>query len=208
MLGFLASVIGCTSAVSNTARTTPESGQTAPLADPGTLRSPTDLGFEVQWRQRVTATWGDATRTFEAVLSNAEGELLLIALGPMDTPGFIVRLAEGTVALENRTGEAVPFDPRYIMLDVQRTFFPWIPGAPPQQGERRHAMNGETIVERWEAGHLVQRRFARVDGQPPDEIVIDYDGWSEDREAPGRARMVHGWFDYSLVIETLSEQRL
>ena len=140
----------------------------APVGYPGTLRSPDELGPDVQWQQRVTAHWEGDAQSFEAVLSKADDELLLVGLSPMKTPGFVVRLHDGEVELDNRSPQEVPFDPRYIMLDVQRVYFPWIPGEPPADGERSHHTGGELVTERWAGGHLQERRFRREGGTNED----------------------------------------
>lgn len=190
-----------------------EAGSSTPPAAgkvgyPGTLRPPSELGPNVQWEQRVQAHYGDSVRSFDAVLSKADDELLLIVLSPMKTPGIVVRLADGEVEVDNRSPQPIPFDPRYMMLDVQRVYFPWIPGDPPADGERRHETNGEVVIETYADGHLEQRRFRRLDARPPGEIVIDYRGWQPGADAPRHAALQNGWFDYALTIETLVQQRL
>lgn len=182
----------------------------AAIGYPGTLQPPSAMGPDIQWEQRVTAQWGEEgkRRSFEAVLSKADDELLMVGLSPMKTPGFVVRLHDGEVELDNRSPEKMPFDPRYIMLDVQRVFFPWIPGEPPRDGERHHARDGEQVTERWAGGQLVERRFTRDDGLPPGEIVVRYEGWKDGQDAPTRAVLDNGWFGYTLTIETLVQQRI
>lgn len=183
-------------------------GDEAAVGYPGTLRPPAQMGPDIQWQQRVTAHWTDEAQSFEAVLSKTDQELLLIGLSPMKTPGFIVRLADGQVQLDNRSPQEVPFDPRYIMLDVQRVYFPWIPGEPPSDGERSHHTDGERVSERWAGGRLVERRFRREDQRPPGEITVTYEGWEEGQDAPRRAVLDNGWFGYTLEIETFVQQRL
>src|SRR5690606_15596231 len=135
-------------------------------------------------------------------------ELLLIGLSPMKTPGFVVRLVDGNVELDNRSPEKIPFDPKYMIFDVQRAYYPWIPGEPPRDGERTHRVGGEIVYERWQAGRLRERRFRREDGRPAGEIVIRYEGWADDLDAPRTTRLDNGWFGYALVIETVAQQRL
>ena len=183
--------------------------KSAPRAYPGTLRAPDTMGPDVQWRQRVTAQWGEARKeSFEAVLSKADAELLLVGLSPMGQPGFVLRYAGEDVEFENRSPRELPFPPRYIVLDVQRTFFPWIPGDAPKDGERTDRIDGEVIKERWVDGHLAHRSFEREDGEPAGVIAIAYDGWEPGADAPRRAVLDNGWFGYRLTIETVDQQRL
>ncbi len=183
----------------------------AAVGYPGTLLAPAKLGPDVQWEQRVTAQWGEGKRrSFDAVLSKVGDELLILGLGPMKVPGFVVRLHEGEVdiTVDKRMPESLPFAPRYIVLDVQRVFFPWIPGGPPRDGERHHLGDGERVTERWAGGRLIERRFTRADARPPGEIVVRYEGWHDGQDAPARAVLDNGWFGYTLTIETLVQQRL
>lgn len=176
---------------------------------PGELQPAATMGPDIQWEQRVTAQWGQGSRRgFDAVLSKVGDELLLVGLSPMKTPGFVLRWAGGTLELDNRSPETLPFEPRYIMLDVQRVFFPWIPGPPPHDGEREHHVRGEHVTERWADGRLQERRFVRDDARPPGVITVRYEGWQDGQDAPARAVLENGWFGYSLTIETIVQQRL
>lgn len=174
---------------------------------PGPLLDPELLGPDFQWRQRVTAQWDTAAaRSFEAVLSKTDGELLLLGLSPMGTPGFVLRLRGGAVEFENHSPQRLPFEPSYIMLDVERVFFPWMDGE--GDGTREHTAHGERITEIWDEGRLKRRTFERLDGQPKGTIIVEYDGWNEGDIAPATARLHNGWFGYTLTIETLEQQRL
>jgi hypothetical protein len=186
----------------------PGAAEPETIGYPGTLRPPADAGFDFQWQQHVVAHWEGHDNPFDAVLSKTGDELLLIGLGPMHSPGFIVRLEGDEIEFENRTKRKVPFNPQYIMLDVQRVYFPWIPGQAPADGTRMHERDGEIIEEIWSKGHLVERRFRREDARPPGEIVVRYSGWEDGADAPRRAELDNGWFGYRLEIETLVQQRL
>ena len=201
---------GCRPSESQTQSPNPNSATAATdeAGYPGTLRPASEAGFDFQWQQRVVAHWQGRKNPFDAVLSKSGDELLLIGLGPMKTPGFIVRLEGQQLEFENRTKRDVPFDPQYIMLDVQRVYFPWIPGEPPADGSRTHERDGEVIDEVWADGCLEKRVFRRKNQSPPGEIVVQYSGWQEGADAPRRAELNNGWFGYRLEIETLVQQRL
>lgn len=198
-------VLGCRPAPERTGT----ASEAPDAAHPGPLLDPNLLGPDFQWRQRVTAQWTDEkARSFDAVLSKTDGELLLLGLSPMGMPGFVLRLRPGAVEFENHSPERLPFDPHYIMIDVERVFFPWIPGEPPHDGERSHDAHGSRIAERWRAGRLEERTFRSL--AKPDEapIVVTYEGWDADAMAPRIARLRHGTYGYRLTIETLEQQRL
>ena len=181
---------------------------TVPGHYPGTLRPPAELGVDFQWRQQVTAYWPQGTHTFDAVLTKTGDELVLLGLGPMDTPGFVLTLnANGEVDVENRTGRDMPFDARYVLLDVQRTFYPWFE-SPLDNGSRTATIAGEQVTEDWEQGRLIRRTFERNDGKPPGTITVTYSGWTPGARAPTRARLDNGWFEYALEINTLAQQTL
>lgn len=171
----------------------------------GVLHSPSELGGDFQWRQQVTAQWPTGTRTFDAILSKEGSSLLLVGLGPMDTPGFILRVDDkGVLSVENNTGQPMPFDAKFVLLDVQRAFYPWFP-AGLASGTRSVTRDGETVEETWRDGRLQKRRFVRVDGNPRGVIEVSYVGWSPSDRAPKRATLENGWHGYTLIIETLEQ---
>jgi hypothetical protein len=184
------------------------------LADgdyPGVLRVPTALPDDVLWQQRVTARWGDGQqRGFDAAVQKQGDVLTVLGLSPTGSVGFVIRLQNGSVTLQNQTDMEVPFPARFVVLDVQRVFFPWLPEAPPtDDGNREGVVDGEHVLERWRRGRLVERRFARLDGRPAGSITITYE-WSDDRRrvSPVRALLDNAWFGYRLVIDTHAENLL
>jgi hypothetical protein len=175
---------------------------------PGTLRAAAELGADFQWRQQVTAQWPEGTRSFDAVLSKSGQELMLVGLGPMDTPGFVLTLNEKRqLRFENHTGEPVRFNPRYVLLDVQRAFYPWFPSTL-ARGTRETVVDQERVRETWHDNTLVERTFQRLDNNPPGKIVVTYSGWASGGRAPERARLDNGWFGYVLTIQTLEQSNL
>lgn len=172
---------------------------------PGTLRPPAALGTDFQWRQQVTAKWPQGTRSFDAVLSKSGDELLLVGLGPMDTPGYVLRLdAQAQLHFENHTGEEMRFNPRYVLLDVQRVFYPWFPEGL-KSGTREVSVDQEHVTETWKDGVLTERTFQRLDNDPPGKITVTYVGWKPGSRAPERAVLNNGWFGYSMTIETFEQ---
>jgi hypothetical protein len=178
---------------------------------PGLVRSSSVLPEDVLWRQRVTLTWGDeGGHGFDAALQKQGGVLTLIGLTPVGSAGFVLVLRGEQLEFENRTGDELPVPPRFILLDVQRVFFPWlaVTGRAQDDGEHEGLVADEQVVERWEAGRLVERRFTRTNGRPAGEIAIRYAWDRADWLAPTRAVLDNGWFGYRLVVETLEETRL
>jgi hypothetical protein len=169
---------------------------------------PSTLSFDFQWRQRVTARWPTGTHSFEAVLQKREGQLILVGLSPLGLPGFVFRLNEaGELQVENRTGQALPFEPAYVVADVQRVFFPWLPTPDPGfTGDRSGERAGTSIFEHYERGQLRERQLTRQTTSGREHIVIRYNSAAAD--APARADLSNQLLGYELVIETLEQTRL
>lgn len=177
---------------------------------PGILQPAGALATDILWQQRVTATWSTGERGFDAAIQKQGNVLTVLGLSQVGAPGFAILLRNTTIELKNDTGQDLPFPPRFILLDVQRTFYPWLPGAPPDDGTREGTVGEERVVETWRAGRLIERRFARLAGEPQGTITITYD-WGDaaaDRVAPPKTTLDNGWFGYRLVVDTHVESRL
>ncbi len=178
---------------------------------PGTLQPAASLPTDILWQQRVTATWGeDGQRGFDAAIQKQGDTLTVLGLSAIGSAGFAMILRGTTIELKNDTAQDLPFPPRFILLDVQRTFYPWLPAPPPADGTREGTVAGERVTETFRAGRLVERRFARLDAQPAGDITVTYD-WGEtpaDHQAPRHTVLHNAWFGYRLTIDTHAETRL
>lgn len=126
----------------------------------------------------------------------------------MDTPGFVLRVnASGEVHVENNTGQPMPFDAKFVLLDVQRAFYPWFPSVF-ASGNRTTTRDGEIITETWRNGRLAERLFARVNAQQRGTVEVSYEGWIAGNRAPKRVTLKNGWHGYTLVIETLEQSNV
>jgi hypothetical protein len=184
------------------------------LADvdyPGQLRPAGALAADVLWQQRVTVAWSpEEARGFDAAIQKLGDTLTVVGLSPVGTAGFVILLRDGELELRNETGADLPVPPRFIVLDIQRVFFPWLPagGATPADGERAGVVDGERVVETWAGGRLRERRFTRLDGAPEGAIRIRYEWGDGAVAAPARAVLDSGWFGYRLTIDTQRETLL
>jgi len=180
---------------------------------PGTLQPPATLPIEVVWQQQVTASWrqGDdgevQERSFTAAVQRHGDKLTVLGLSPMGEVGFSIEQTAEGIDVQNHMPEQMRIPPRFILLDVQRVFFPWF-DEPVTRGARVQGRFDEEIFERYEHGRLALRTFRRLDGEPEGKIEITYDWRRDDWRAPSRAVLHNGWFGYTLTIDTLSEQRL
>ena len=181
-----------------------------PSSYPGVLRPPSTLGPDLMWRQKVTARWGpDESASFEAVLQKRGNTLTLLGLNPMGQMGFALTFDGTEIDVQTRGGIKIPFPPRFILLDVQRAFWPWLgPHKGSEQSERFGAVAGERLSERYRDGRLVERTFRRLDNVPTGVIRIRYSGWREGRRGPTTVVLDNAWFGYVLTVETYAEEAL
>lgn len=178
---------------------------------PGALRPAETLAVDLLWQQRITASWGeDGRRGFDAAVQKQGDTLTVLGLSPMGNVGFTIVLRGTTVDLQSHPGEELPFPPRFVLLDVQRTFYPWLEGTPPRDGERSGEVDGERVHETFRDGRIRERRFERLDAAPPGAITITYDWTDTDATwlAPRRVTLDNGWFGYRLSVDTHAEMRL
>lgn len=185
-------------------------GAARPRIEPAPLLPPSAFPHDVQWRQRVTASWPTGKHSFDAVLQKRAGELILVGLSPLGLPGFVLHLrADRSIDVENHTGKDLPFEPSYVLADVERVFFPWLPQDPsPRDGERHGVVAGMQVSERIAGGRLAERRFERVTPQGTESVRIEYSGWREGQDAPQHAALSNAALRYGLTIETIEQARL
>jgi hypothetical protein len=184
----------------------PLTAQNARAEDyPGELIDSAALPDGLFLRQRIEARFGERELGFAAVLQTADGVLSLLALTPYGTRAFLLEQRGQAVSFTSYVDRPLPFPPRFILLDVQRTLFLGLPGAPLADGEHTAVRNGERISERWRGGRLLTRSFARVDGRPRGSIRISYGGGMRGSAPPPRVELDNAWFGYRLTIHTLAE---
>ena len=177
-------------------------------AYPGTLRDPATLPGSYLLRQKVKATLGEHTLSYEAVLQKQGGTLTLIGLAPHGGKAYVLEQTGQDVRFKSYVPRKLPFSPRFMLLDVQRTYYLGLEGAPLSDGDHEATRDGEVVTERWEGGRLMARTFRRVSGEPPGTIAVTYVGGMTPTEMPTTIELDNGWFDYHLTITTLSRQAL
>ena len=114
------------------------------------------------------------------------------------------------VEVVNHIPDQMVVPPRFILLDVQRAFFPWCAedARAADADEVVTEVDGEQVAERWDRGRLVERIFTRTSGAPEGTIRVSYEWGRGDWALPERAVLDNGWFGYRLTIVTSSETRL
>lgn len=156
-------------------------------SDPGPLLPYDALETRAVWRQRVTAIWPDGTQSFDAALQRTDDALSLIGLSPLGPPGFVIRHDAAGVHFTNHTDRTLPFAPTYMLADVQKVHYPWLPpGA--TDGNRA----GYAITETHADGRLTRRVFRHPE-RPT--ITVTYDG--------DTATLRNEGLGYTLRVETV-----
>jgi len=133
--------------------------------------------------------------------------LILVGFGPHGGRGFVLQLDGERVAWESHLPQELEFPPEFMMHDVQRVWFRGLEGPLPD-GEHRVERDGEEIVERWAGGRLRERTFRRLDGEPEGTQRAVYEGGLGGEAPPDRVTFENPWFGYTLILTTLSHQRI
>jgi len=179
--------------------------------DPGDLHAAEALTTEGAWHQHVSLRWDESdARTFDTVLRRQESSLAVHGLTPEGSVGFAIVLEDGGIEVTNHTGDELPIPPRLILLDVQRSFYPWLPASAAFgiDGRYEGEVGGEYVTEVRRGGRLQERVFRRLDGDPEGEIRIRYTWGRDEWSVPSSVVLDNGWFDYRLRIETREETLL
>jgi hypothetical protein len=180
----------------------------APKQDyPGVLRDPSSIPGDFMARQTVEARYGSTNVRFDAVLQKRGSTLTLLGFTPFGTRAFLLRQVGTDVSFTQYVGRDLPFPPKYILFDIDRSLFIGIPGSPQPDGEHTDTVDGEQIRETWAGGKLLERHFRRLDGKPAGDIDIKYVGGMT-AAPPSRIEFHNGWFGYDLSIDIHSYQPL
>jgi hypothetical protein len=183
--------------------------QDRPRDYPWQLAEPAAFEQEFLWRQTITARFGSRKLAFEAALQRRGNTFTLLGFGPGGAKAFLLQQTGSTVTSRALMPVHLPFPPRFVLIDVQRTFLP-LQSPPDQDGERSftrfEGADTERVDEQWRDGRLLWRSFRRESGQPAGEIVIEYGADVDGRRGPITLR--NRWFGYTLTIETLEATKL
>ena len=173
---------------------------------PGVLHPPSALGADFMLRQKITAVFSEKKEiTFDAVLQKVGDELTLLGLTPFGSRAFLLVQSGTDIRFTNYVDKELPFPPKYILLDIQRTLRV---EAPLPDGLHELDQDGEHVRETWKDGRLFERHVTRLDGSPPGELVTRYDGGMTPGEPPAAMDFENGWFGYRLHIETTESRKL
>lgn len=168
---------------------------------PWVLRPATAWPRDVLLKQRVEARAGPMEHGFDAALQKRDDTLTLLGLTPFGTRAFLVEQRGVEVAFRSYIDRELPFPPRFMLIDIQRAFYPTGETAE-GRGDGLHELviEGERIAETWTNGVLVRRTFERIDGTPPGQITVDYQDWRDG--IPFQIRIDNPWFGYTMKVTT------
>lgn len=179
-------------------------GPAAPVY-PGELQPPSRFGRDFLLHQRVVVRRGEAEHALQTALQVRGDTLTLIGLTPLGTRAFVLTQRGRDVSFTSSLppDQQLPFEPRFVLHDVQRALLPVLDDRPMADGEHRVALGDEVVTERWAGRRLLERRFRRRAPPPGGELVIRYAGGYVYGEAPGPIELDNGWLGYRVELETL-----
>jgi hypothetical protein len=176
---------------------------TPQLSYPGTLRDPGSSPHDFMVRQHAKGNYAERAISFEAVVQKSKDKLIVLVLTPYGSRALLIEQTGAHVRTEKFIDRELPFDPAFILLDVQRVFLKGQPSSPaPPEGWSESEIDGERVRERWEGGRLHERQYTRLDGTPEGTIVVRYEGGFVPGTKPPSILLDNGWFGYSMRLET------
>lgn len=176
--------------------------------DPGALVATQDIRGDFLIRQHLRFRFGDEEGAFEAVVQKRCDELTIMGLTPFGLPAFAIHQRGLEVRVESHLPGDWPFPPRYVLLDVHRTYFVPFAELAPAGGVREIRRGAETLVERWDSGRLVERSFHSTSGDPPGRVVVTYPGGATRARTPRRTHLQNERYGYELDVTTVSRSEL
>lgn len=176
----------------------------------GPLDSPGIYAGDFTYRQRIVATFGAHTQSFDVIVQKRGDVLTVVGLTPFGSRAFVLEQAGERIRFESFVPQKLPFPPEYMLIDIHRVLFSGV-GAPGQvlgDGNHEKAQDGEILTEDWLGGRLFVRRFRRADGDPRGVITVTYrDGLPPSGEPAQEVSLDNGWYGYRLQVTTVSHQR-
>jgi hypothetical protein len=184
----------------------PEAKSAPAYAVAGVLLPSSELGSPFVIQQRIHGQHQGREVTIDCVVQLDKGKLSVIGLTPFSTRAFVIEQVGTEVKLQKFVDRDVPFEPESVLYDLHRVFFRGLP-SPQTNGTHEGNDRGDMVRERWENGHIVERRFQSLEGPTPQLVVVTFEGPPSPVIAP-RVTITNVAFAYTLTIENLEQQRL
>ena len=173
----------------------------------GPLVPSQEIDASFMWQQEITVSKGVFSHSFAAVLQSSRGELTVLGLTPFRTRAFVIRQKDRAIEFESFIEQKLPLEPRWVLVDIHRTFFDGVPRRAPKDGTITAVVAGERRRDRWQGGRLLERTYERL-AEPGALIRIDYEEGYRWLEPPPRIRFDNDWYGYGLVVKTTSATML
>jgi hypothetical protein len=180
----------------------------AGLEPEGALVAADEIPGNFLMRQQIDFRYGEESGSFEAVVQKHCDELTVIGFTPFGTRAFSIRQRGLQVSVESHLAGAWPFSPRFVLLDIHRSYFVPIPENPPHEGTREVSHGGESILERWSAGRLVERSYRPDPAGPAGGIVVRYVDGATARVPARHVRLHNERYGYDLEVITVFREEL
>jgi len=174
------------------------------------LRPPEDMGSDLFLRQRVRAEFAENDRSFDAVLQKKGNILRVVFLAPVAGKAFVIEQRGREVEVISDLGLDLPFPPCRILVDIERTFFPYLSADAVPTGDARRTV-AETpgrVVEVWKAGILQERLFYAARDSGHLEMRITYRFKPSTVAVPARVTIEARNPPYRLTVDTLAAEDL
>lgn len=178
----------------------------------GPLHAPSTYATDFAIDHRITAVHAEGSDSFRALIEKRGDALVMVALGPHGSRAFTLAQEGDEVRFESQLPRELPFPPRFMLVDVHRT---WLVALDGSRADGTHETTVETsdgpesLTETWADGRLLSRAFTRPDVEGA--IRVTYEGGlSPDPAAPppSRVELDNGWFGYRLVMEGITRRPL
>lgn len=154
----------------------------------------------------VEIRWAENSRRFRAVVQKRGDLLELILLGPMQAPVVRVFQKGETVGVERITSRPLPFEPEYLLADVQKAFLPWVARDAGTVDGDSMVHHGERDTLHWQEvttdDRIKRRSFWRGALGENVRLTVTY-AYDDNSDMPSTVTLDNTWLQYTLHIETL-----
>ena len=160
---------------------------------------PPRVAADFLWHQKIVVTLGEKRSKYEVYVGKQDDTLSVVGLTPLGTTWLEIVQRGLEVTYRSALPDALPFPPRAIIEDIQRSYFPFTSDPPLKDGTRRFKIGQEEVEETWSDGELKEREFHRGSTIA---VKVLYERWPR----PGRDGslvLVNERFGYQLEISTI-----
>ena len=172
------------------------------------LSPPSSWGGNFVLRQRIHANFSGREADFEAVVQKSEDQLTMVGLTPFGTRAFVLEQLGTEVEFQSFVDRDLPFPPRYILSDVQRTFVHLPAATEEESGIREHDFGTDRMRDELSRGRLIDRQVSSTDETQTVHTSIEYEGGAREHQPPTKVRLVNHRYGYELELVTIDYQPL